>query len=147
LDYALQLGSDCPFFIINQPCYASSRGELLENVSIDLSKYTFLIINPGIHISTSWAFDNIDAHIPLKSVKEIIHQPVSTWKSELINDFEEPILNQYPKIKTIKNRLYAAGALYVSMTGSGSTLYGIFEKGKVPELYFEEDFFYSVYDV
>lgn len=146
-EYALQLGSDCPFFIINQPCYASSRGEIMEKVSIDLSKYAFLVINPGIHISTSWAFSNIAAQIPVKSIKEIIHQPVSTWKSELINDFEEPVMKKYPKIKHIKDQLYNQGALYVSMTGSGSTLYGIFEKGKVPELYFEEDFYYSVYTV
>jgi 4-diphosphocytidyl-2-C-methyl-D-erythritol kinase len=146
LDYALQLGSDCPFFIINQPCYASSRGELLESVSIDLSKYSFLIINPGIHISTSLAFSNIVPHIPVKSVKEIIQQPVSTWKADLINDFEESVMKKYPKIKHIKDQLYTEGAVYVSMTGSGSTLYGIFEKGKVPELYFEEDYFYGVYD-
>lgn len=132
LDYALQLGSDCPFFILNKPCFAKGRGELLEQISLDLTSYKFIIVHPGIHISTAWAFSQLSERLPRpdnsKTIKEFIQQPISTWKDELKNDFEEPVFSQYPEIKKIKKDLYDAGALYSSMSGSGSAVYGIFKK-------------------
>ena len=92
LNYALQLGSDCPFFIINKPCLATGRGEVLEELAVDLSMYKIVLINPGIHINTGWAFSNIRPAQPKKSVKEIVQQPVETWKNELENYFEAPVL-------------------------------------------------------
>ena len=143
IDYALQLGSDCPFFIINKPCYATSRGELLESVDLDLSFYKFAIVNPGIHVNTGWAFAQLQLNNSDRpDLKQIIQQPVSTWKDQLFNDFEEPVCKAHPEIANIKQQLYHAGALYTSMTGSGSTVFGIFEKE--PELKFDEKYLYKV---
>ncbi len=138
LDYAIRLGSDCPFFIVNKPCYATGRGELLQAIPLDLSAYKFLIVYPGIHVSTEWAFSvskpsdaSRDANLDQSrkaSDGSIILKPIETWKDLLINDFEEPVFSQYPEIKKIKENLYKAGAIYASMSGSGSTVYGIFKK-------------------
>ena len=128
IEYALQLGSDCPFFIINKPCYATARGELLDEINVDLSAYKMVLINPGIHINTAWAFSQITPALPKKSIKEIIVQSVTTWKDELQNDFENPVFEKYPEIKNIKSTLYEQGAVYAAMSGSGSTVYGIFDK-------------------
>ena len=135
LDYALQLGSDCPFFIINKPCFGSGRGEFLEPVSVDLSQYKFVIVNPGIHIATSEAFSLLKLSLHSKSIKEITQQPVDTWKTELKNEFEDMVFKKWPAIEAIKARLYELGAVYASMTGSGSAVYGMF--GKQTELTFD----------
>ena len=127
--YALQLGSDCPFFIHNKPCMAKGRGEKMKEITLDLSGYTFLIVNPGIHISTAKAFAGIKPQQPELSIEKIMEYPVNQWKKLLSNDFEQTIGEQYPKILQIKEDLYHAGALYASMTGSGSSVYGLFEKG------------------
>lgn len=126
--YALQLGSDCPFFIYNQPCFAEGRGEKLEPITLDLSGYSFVIINPGIHVNTGWAFSQITPRKLSVPVKDIIHQPLTQWRELLTNDFEQPVFTRHPEIMAIKENLYAQGAVYASMTGSGSTVYGIFEK-------------------
>src|SRR5688572_27555999 len=119
-DYALQLGSDCPFFIINKSCFAKGRGEILEQLNIDLSDFKILLVHPGIHIKTAGAFSNIKPVLSKKSLKDIIQQPIETWKKELKNDFEEQAFVQYPEIKNIKGELYRSGAIYSSMSGSGS---------------------------
>lgn len=132
IQYALQLGSDCPFFIHNKPCFATSRGEVMEPIELDLTNYKIVLINPGIHISTAWAFSNI---VPLHtdiSVRTIIQQPIETWKNQLVNDFEAPAMLEFPVIANIKQQLYNQGAVYASMTGSGSTLFGIFDKSVTP---------------
>lgn len=141
IHYAQQLGSDCPFFIINKPCFATGRGEKLEPIAIDLDAYKFVIINPGIHISTAGAFSQIKPAKPAKSIQQIIRQPVNTWRDELKNDFEEGVFASYPEIAGIKDRLYEAGAIYASMSGTGSTIYGIFEKRISPLLSFPPDYF------
>lgn len=144
IDYALHLGSDCPFFIINKPCFATGRGELLETVELDLSAYKFAIVNPGIHVNTGWAFANLSGRSKRPDseqktdLKHIIQQPISTWKDQLTNDFEEPVSKAHPEIASIKQQLYDAGAVYASMTGSGSTVFGIFEKE--PALKFAESY-------
>ena len=140
-NYALQLGSDCPFFIINKPCFATSRGEVLEEINLDLSAFNFVMVNPNIHINTGWAFNNITPALPKKSIKEIIQQPINTWKKELLNDFEKPVFEQYPEIKNIKETLYEQGALYASMSGTGSTVFGIFEKQVSIKNNFQENYF------
>jgi len=126
--YAGRLGSDCPFFIINRPCFATGRGEILETVTIDLSAYKLLLVNPSIEISTKDAFAKLVPAFPEKSLKEIISQPVNTWRANLKNDFEALVSEHWPEIGSIKRNLYDAGAIYASMTGSGSTVYGIFHK-------------------
>ena len=128
INYALQLGSDCPFFILNKPCFATGRGEKLEEIQLDLSAYQVVLINPRIHINTAWAFSQINPSLPEKPVKEIISQPISSWKDELKNDFEEAVFTAHPQVKMIKEDLYNQGAVYASMSGSGSTVFGIFHK-------------------
>ncbi len=132
--YAIQLGSDCPFFLKNKPCRGSGRGEILEEIKLDLSAYSFVLIKPSVHISTAWAFSQLTISQPLKLPHEIVQQPISTWKEELINDFEIPIFKEFPDLKNIKSELYQLGGIYCSMSGSGSTLYGIFETHSITQI-------------
>jgi 4-diphosphocytidyl-2-C-methyl-D-erythritol kinase len=125
---SLELGSDCPFFILNKPCIARGRGEELESISLDLSKYKILIVVSAIHMSTTKAFSKIRLSEAARPISEIIRQPIETWKKELINDFEQPVFEEFPELGIIKEKLYAGGAIYASMTGSGSSLYGIFAR-------------------
>jgi 4-diphosphocytidyl-2-C-methyl-D-erythritol kinase len=128
--YALQLGSDCPFFIYNAPQFAQGRGEQMQPVNIDLSAYSLQLICPLVHISTAKAFSMLTpkpAPFDLRNVSEL---PVSEWKNNISNDFEAPIFAEHPTLAEIKQQLYAHGAIYASMSGSGSTIYGIFDKGK-----------------
>lgn len=143
-EYALQLGSDCPFFLFNKPCFATGRGEILEPIQTDLSGYTLVIINPGIHVSTAKAFAGVRPSQPEKSIKEIMAQPVSSWADELINDFEKPVFAAYPELAYIKDELYRSGAVYASMSGSGSTVYGLFPDGKPLILNLSPDYFIKV---
>lgn len=128
INYAASLGSDGPFFIQDKPCFATGRGEILEPVEADLSAYHILMVNPGIHVNTGWAFSQLSPALPTKKISTIIRQPMETWKQELVNDFEGPVVHQYPAIGRIKSSLYKMGALYAAMSGSGSTVYGIFDQ-------------------
>ncbi|TMI93578.1 MAG: 4-(cytidine 5'-diphospho)-2-C-methyl-D-erythritol kinase [Bacteroidetes bacterium] len=141
IKYSLQLGSDCPFFILNKPCFATGRGEILEQTVLDLSEYKFLVVHAPIHISTAWAFSTIKPLKSVKPIKQIIQQSISTWKAELINDFEKPVFTKYPEIKNIKDKLYDAGAIYASMSGSGSAVYGIFKKENNISISFANNYF------
>jgi 4-diphosphocytidyl-2-C-methyl-D-erythritol kinase len=140
-EYAAELGSDCPFFILNKPCFAAGRGELLEEIEVNLSAYKFVIVNPGIHIDTGRAFLNIKPSIPEKSIKEIIAGPIERWKDELTNDFEKTLFKKHYEIVDIKDELYRRGAVYASMSGSGSTVYGIFPREKMLALSFPAHYF------
>jgi 4-diphosphocytidyl-2-C-methyl-D-erythritol kinase len=126
-EYALQLGSDCPFFLMNFPCLATGRGENLEKISLSLSGKKIVLINPGIHVSTREAFNEIQPAIPRESLAGIIRKPIVEWKNSLVNDFENTIFSRFPEIESIKKEFYRQGALFASMSGSGSTVYGIFE--------------------
>jgi len=125
---AAKLGSDCAFFIRNRPVFASGRGEVLGEINLDLSGYEIRVINPEIHISTAEAYGFVKPDAERPSLREIIQQPLSDWKDILINDFENPIFKKYPEIREVKESLYDMGAIYASMSGSGSAVYGIFEK-------------------
>lgn len=141
LKYAAHLGSDCPVFILNKPCYGTGRGEQLEVIPVDLSNYKFLIVNPGIHIDTGRAFLDIKPAQPDRSLKEIIREPVEKWRDELCNDFEKVLFKQHWEVVDIKDELYKCGAIYASMSGSGSTVYGIFKKDKKIALSFPAHYF------
>ncbi len=141
--YSLQLGSDCPFFILNKPCIARGRGELLEEIKIDLSAYRIIVVHPGIHVNTGDAFRVLKPQEPEKSLREIIAGPVEKWKDELVNDFEKVIFKKHREIVDIKDELYLKGAMYASMSGSGSTVYGIFRKDKNPQLQFPPHYFFQ----
>lgn len=136
LEYALLLGSDCPFFIMNKPCHATGRGEKLSEISLDISSYSIVLVHPHIHISTAWAFAEQaktkgDRNKDL-SCADVITRPVSDWRGILVNDFELPVFKAYPQIAGIRDMLYNQGAVYASMTGTGSCVYGLFEQKSQP---------------
>jgi len=125
---AAHLGSDCAFFLQDAPMLGFGRGEILKANPLDLSGYDIRFIFPGIHISTAKAFSGIKISKPEISLVEILSQPVDTWKDVLKNDFEDSLFPQFPELKAAKEKLYAEGAVYASMSGSGSTVFGIFDK-------------------
>ncbi|MBZ0199132.1 MAG: hypothetical protein K8H86_04635, partial [Ignavibacteriaceae bacterium] len=128
INFSLQLGSDVPFFINPLPSFAESRGEVLKSFEIKINK-PVLIINPGIHISTSWAFGNITPRQPENSLTKISakdFETISSLKNIITNDFEKIVFEKYTEIASIKNQLYKYGAEFAIMTGTGSTVFGIF---------------------
>ena len=126
---AARLGSDCAFFVYNTPMLGTGRGEVLEPWAIDLSPYrTEVFIPEGISVSTADAYRGITPRIPAKSLREVLSQPVSTWREELKNDFEETVFAKYPALSSVKERLYANGALYAAMSGSGSAFFALYKK-------------------
>lgn len=126
IQMALSLGSDCPFFIKNTPVHATGRGEIMRPIQVDLSNYKIALVLPGIHVSTALAFKDCPISSSIQTCDTIVQQAIETWKDQLINDFEETVFPNYPQLATIKAKLYDAGAIYASMTGTGSTVYGIF---------------------
>ncbi len=131
---ALEIGSDCPFFIDSVPSYASGRGEVLTPVKPVLNGYYLVIMNPGVGINTSEAYQNCRAGQPSKSLLILIDYPVREWKENILNDFEEFAFKKYPVIGKMKEELYRSDALFSLMSGSGSSVYGIFsEKPKLPQ--------------
>lgn len=126
--YASQLGSDCPFFIRNIPVIASGTGTDLDPIELDLGRYSIQVKYPDIHISTQDAYAGISPSSTSKSVEKLLKKPLKEWKGKLKNDFEASIISKYPEIENLKNRFYNDGAIYSSMTGSGSAVYGIFKQ-------------------
>lgn len=144
-NYASQLGSDCSFFIKNKPAFAFERGDKLEAVNIDLSNYYIVLVMPAIQVSTAEAYQGMSLGKAVLSLRELVKLPVKEWRSLISNDFEETVSAKYPSIGLIKTALYTAGALYASMSGSGSAVYGIFgEEIKLPDLELDNQLFYGV---
>lgn len=140
--YAARLGADCPFFITAEPSYAEGIGEILSPVNItdnNLEGYSLVVVKPQIAVSTKEAFSNITPRKPLMCCREIVAQPIETWKDALCNDFEESVFGIYPQLNDIKNRIYTLGAAYAQMSGSGSSLFGIF-KSDVDEQSIKNEF-------
>jgi len=123
---AAQLGSDCPFFIKNKPVFCFDRGTKFKDIHLKLADYHVVLVNPNIHIGTAEAYSLIRPKKSKIQLMESIKSPIENWKNSITNDFETPLMLKYPRLSIIKNDLYQAGAVYASMTGSGSTLYGIF---------------------
>jgi 4-diphosphocytidyl-2-C-methyl-D-erythritol kinase len=127
--YAARLGSDCPFFITAEPAYATGRGEILEPADGpqgNLRDYHIGVVKPDIAVSTREAYARIACRKPEKNCRDIVRQPIETWKNELKNDFELPVFEAHPQLADIKRRLYELGAVYAQMSGSGSAVFGIF---------------------
>ncbi len=143
--YAVQLGSDCAFFIQNEPVYALEKGDKFQRIELDLSRYFIVLVMPDIHVPTAAAFKNIVPAPSVKSLTDLIKNDITEWKASIINDFEPGIISQYPEIGVIKESLYKSGALYASMSGSGSSVYGIFKSQlELPELESKNQVFYGV---
>ena len=130
---AATLGADCAFFIQNKPVFATGIGNIFEPVELDLSEYQFVLVKPDIHVSTKDAYSRVQPAIPSLSLKEIIRMPIEEWKGKMVNDFEYSVFHQHPEIGEIKEKLYQSGALYASMSGSGSAVFGIFDPKWNPE--------------
>jgi 4-diphosphocytidyl-2-C-methyl-D-erythritol kinase len=127
--YAAQLGSDCAFFVFNTPMYATGRGEILEPITMpQLEHKKIMLVNSGLHIHTGWAFGQASPGIDQPDLTRLIQLPIEDWKDKLVNDFEAPVFAAYPQLADIKKKLYASGAEYAAMTGSGSTIFGIFNQ-------------------
>lgn len=126
-ELAAQLGSDCAFFVENSSQFAKGRGEILENFPLELNDKYIKIINPGIHISTSEAFANVAMSGKRNGLLTVSESNISEWENVVFNDFETHLFVKYPELLEIKNQLYKEGAVFASMSGSGSTLFGIFE--------------------
>ena len=127
-DYARRLGSDCAFFIQNKPVFAFGKGDQFEPAELSLKGKWILMVNPGIHISTVEAYAGVKPGNPESDLRNLLKEPITSWKSTVKNDFEVMLFKKYPLLEDIKQSVYDSGALYAAMSGSGSTLYGIFEK-------------------
>jgi len=126
IEYALQLGSDVPFFLYNKPMYATGRGEVMTPIDLDLSQYRLKIVKPDIHISTKEAYAGVTPHESEVFLPQVLQQDVRTWKEIVVNDFESSLFVKIPELKSVKEELYREGALYASMSGSGSAFFGVF---------------------
>lgn len=125
-DYARQLGSDCAFFIQNRPLYCTEKGDVFSPIQVDLTGYHILLVYPNLAISTAEAYAGVRPHVPDISLFEQLRMPIDTWRENMHNDFEDSLFPKNPVLPQIKQHLYDAGAVYASMSGSGSTVYGIF---------------------
>ncbi|MDD3308664.1 MAG: 4-(cytidine 5'-diphospho)-2-C-methyl-D-erythritol kinase [Dysgonamonadaceae bacterium] len=136
---ATKIGADCPFFLYNKPAFATGIGDELEIIELDLDSYYFVLVKPDFSVPTKDAYSMITPSKPDISLKEIVKRPISEWKTLMKNDFEIPVFKKYPEIQKIKQQLYDYGALYTSMSGSGSSVYAFFKdpvKVSFPNNYF-----------
>ncbi len=124
--YATRLGSDCPFFIQNKPMLVSGTGTTLTPVDLDLSRYRIELVHPNVHVSTAEAYRMLTPRLPANSLQDVLKLPTELWNGSLVNDFEAPMLAKFPEISAAKEGLITQGAIYAAMTGSGSSVFGIF---------------------
>lgn len=127
LNMASELGADCAFFMKNQPIYAEGTGDQFSNTTLSLSGKYLVLVYPNIHVSTPVAYKHVTPIKPTASIIETLKKPINQWKNTLVNDFEISVFKEYPLIEQIKNSLYSQGATYASMSGSGSSIFGIFD--------------------
>jgi len=125
--FSAQIGADCAFFIKNNPIFASGIGTDFEEIPLTLRGYFLVLIKPNVHVSTAEAYSMVHPAHPDRSLKEWIGQPIETWRDNVINDFEPSVFLKHPIIGEIKETLYRNGAVYASMSGSGSSVYGLFK--------------------
>ncbi|WP_128548855.1 4-(cytidine 5'-diphospho)-2-C-methyl-D-erythritol kinase [Larkinella soli] len=131
-DYARGLGSDCAFFIRNQPRYCIEKGDRFKDIELSLAGYTLVLVYPNLAISTAEAYAGVRPDASSPPLRDLLLAPIADWHDSVKNSFEESVFPKYPILEKIKQQLYQSGAIYASMSGSGSTIYGIF--GQEPEL-------------
>lgn len=141
--FAVRLGADCAFFLKNKPAFATGIGDKLESIELSLQQYYIVLIKPNIFVSTKDAYSQIVPKQPQLSLKEIVQMPIAEWRNYMHNDFETSVFEQHPTIAQIKQTLYHQGALYASMSGSGTSVYGFFDKK--PLLNFPDYFVWKNY--
>ena len=140
-ELASQLGADCPFFIRNKPVFATGTGNIFTPVELSLKGYFIVLVKPDIHVSTKAAFSLVQPKPSVFFLTEIIKDAPETWKGKMLNDFESSVFFQYPTIENIKEKLYDLGAVYASMSGSGSSVFGIFKEEVALEKEFQGNVF------
>lgn len=144
-DYARVLGADCAFFIANKPAYAFAKGDEFEAIEVDLSAYFMVLVKPNIHVSTAEAYADVNVKMPENDLRETIKLPINEWKNLIKNDFESSVFKKYPEIDVIKTQLYNAGATFALMSGSGSSVFALFEKPiKLLDLEKDNSVFYDL---
>lgn len=124
--YARPLGADCAFFVQNRPQYCTEKGDVFTDIDLDLRGFYLVLVYPNLAISTAEAYARVKPRQPETPLRELLSQPIETWKDAVKNDFEESLFPKYPLLANIKQQLYDLGAVYASMSGSGSTIYGLF---------------------
>ena len=144
IDYAARLGADCAFFIINRPCYAEGIGEKMQDINLSLAGWYLAVVRPAIPVPTKEAFSLIKPHFPAENCRDIVMQPVETWRGRLNNDFEQSVFALHPEIGVIKEQLYDMGATYASMSGSGSSLFGLFREPVSLDTFNDPDTFKTI---
>lgn len=127
-DYAAALGSDCPFFILNKPVFATGRGEIMLPAEVRLNGMFILLVKPPVEVSTASAFRFVVPATPEVSLAEVLCLPVSEWKGKVVNQFESSVFKQFNEVGAVKDQLYNMGAVYASMSGSGSCVFGLFNE-------------------
>lgn len=137
---ALELGSDCPFFLVNKPCFATGRGEILNRVNLPISNMFIMLVNPNIHVDTGLAFRKSTPQLAATSLAGIAEIPLERWKNTISNDFEKGDCAHHKQVKSIKDKLYDSGAVYCSMSGSGGTVFAIY-RAEPPKGLFNEPYF------
>ncbi len=133
-DYAARLGADCPFFVNSRadvplPVYATGIGEILQPFSAPLSTLSGMwlaLVRPPVAVSTRDAYAHITPHPAAINCREVVEQPIDTWRGRLTNDFEDTVFDIHPSLRQVRDELYSHGAIYAAMSGSGSTIFGIF---------------------
>ncbi len=145
IDHAAELGSDCPFFIENKPAFGTEKGNILKTIALNLSGYYFVLVKPSVSVGTAEAYKGVKPLKPEQSVNALVKLPIALWKDKIVNDFEQSIFPNHSIIKQIKNDFYDAGAIYASMTGSGSAVYGIFEKQVSFKNVSQHEFYWAKY--
>lgn len=144
-NYCSKLGADCAFFLENRPVFATGIGDVFDEVEVDLSGYHVVLVKPPVHVATAEAYKNVVPQEPINSLKSLVRLPVEDWNCNIKNDFEPHIINSYPQIRMVKANLLDIGAVFALMSGSGSSVFGIFNEK--PDLSkFEENFdvFYDI---
>ena len=139
--YSAELGADCAIFIQNKPVYAEGIGNIFTNIDFSLSGYYLVVVKPDIFISTKAAFSQIKPARPESNLKDIIKMPITKWKDYMFNDFEYSVFPQFPEIASIKQKLYNVGAIYAAMSGSGSSVFGIYSECQLLEASFPGCFY------
>lgn len=139
---ASELGSDTPFFVYDEPQYCTSRGEVMEPIHVDLSGFWLLVVKPDEGVSTAEAYSGVKPCVPTDDLRELLSRPVVEWQGSVINDFEGHILEAHPRIAKLKAALIGGGAVYASMSGSGSAVFGLFRER--PDLKFDDNTFVHI---
>ncbi len=141
--FAAELGADCPFFVLNKPVFASGIGNVFSNINISIKGYYIVLVKPNVYVSTSNAYSGVKVQKSAFSLLNLSEKSISEWKDIVVNDFEKSVFLKFPAIAAIKETLYQQGALYASMSGSGSSVYGIFDKKVDVSTLFQDSFVWA----